>query len=374
MLFASIKFVFSHLSVCTGNDNFVNDNDHGTMMTNKEKEVFLQLVEEYNALGINRQVDYDKFYLYSLITHSTAIEGSTVTEVENQLLFDEGISAKGKPMMEQLMNLDLKSAYEACKAMAEEHRPFSVRMLCELAALVMKHTGTAYSTLQGAFDSSRGDLRLVNVTAGAGGRSYTHYQKVPLCLEDYCKQMNERRVAASKNGDVVEQYLLSFDAHFLLVSIHPWVDGNGRMSRLIMNYLQFEYGLVPSKVEKEQKATYIQALIDSREQETLEPFRDFMFAEHARNLRNAIDVYRRSLDADPINDPINGEQDLINDPINGALLREIRRSGTQTYAVFATALGVSEATVKRRLNELKKRGLVRREGSNKVGRWIVCNK
>ncbi len=53
-------------------------------------------------------LDYQKFYLYSIITHSTAIEGSTVTEFENQLLFDEGITAKGKPMVEQLMNLDLK--------------------------------------------------------------------------------------------------------------------------------------------------------------------------------------------------------------------------------------------------------------------------
>ena len=61
----------------------------------------------YRALGIDNQIDYDKFYLYSIITHSTAIEGSTVTEVEAQLLFDEGIAAKGKSIIEQLMNLDL---------------------------------------------------------------------------------------------------------------------------------------------------------------------------------------------------------------------------------------------------------------------------
>ena len=69
------------------------------------------VLEEYNRLGIQQQLDYDKFYLYSIITHSTAIEGSTVTEIENQLLFDEGISTN-KPMAEQLMNLDLNAAYE----------------------------------------------------------------------------------------------------------------------------------------------------------------------------------------------------------------------------------------------------------------------
>ena len=70
------------------------------------------LIARYRELGIDSQIDYRKFYLYSIITHSTAIEGSTVTEVEAQLLFDEGIAAKGKSIIEQLMNLDLKNAYE----------------------------------------------------------------------------------------------------------------------------------------------------------------------------------------------------------------------------------------------------------------------
>ena len=72
----------------------------------------LQTIERYRALGIDQQIDYKKFYLYSIITHSTAIEGSTVTEIENQLLFDEGITAPGRTLQEQMMNLDLKAAYE----------------------------------------------------------------------------------------------------------------------------------------------------------------------------------------------------------------------------------------------------------------------
>ena len=59
------------------------------------KDQLTALIEQYKQLGIDSQIDYEKFYLYSIITHSTAIEGSTVTEIENQLLFDEGITAKG---------------------------------------------------------------------------------------------------------------------------------------------------------------------------------------------------------------------------------------------------------------------------------------
>ncbi len=65
-----------------------------------------QLYRMFRQLGIGEAVDYEKFYLYSLITHSTTIEGSTLTELDTQLLFDEGLTAKGKPLVHHLMNDD----------------------------------------------------------------------------------------------------------------------------------------------------------------------------------------------------------------------------------------------------------------------------
>ena len=265
-------------------------------MTIMNKQEILDTLEEYKRLGFQEQIDYEKFYLYSIITLSTAIEGSTMTEIENQLLFDEGLSAKGKSIIEQNMNLDLKAAYERSMDMARTHTPFSIDMLKELSSIVMRRTGTAYSTLGGTFDSSKGDLRLVNVTAGAGGKSYMSHLKVPQRLKDFCEEMNERREQLLKNPDIYEQYLLSFDAHLELVTIHPWVDGNGRMSRLIMNHIQNEFGLVPSKVLKEDKAEYIEALIESREKDSCLPFQDFMFKEHTKNLQQEIDKYKLSME------------------------------------------------------------------------------
>ena len=75
-------------------------------MTKEDKDILLRLLQQHKELGISEQIDYQKFYLYSIITHSTAIEGSTVTEVEAQLLFDEGITSSKRTMMEQMMNLD----------------------------------------------------------------------------------------------------------------------------------------------------------------------------------------------------------------------------------------------------------------------------
>ena len=331
---------------------------------------FLEVLNEYLSLGIAEQIDYQKFYLYSLITHSTAIEGSTVTEIENQLLFDEGITAKGRSLQEQMMNLDLKAAYEYSMQLAREHADFSVDMLKALSALVMKNTGSQYNTPQGSFDASKGDLRMLGVTAGTGGQSYMNFQKVPGKLAEFCQLTNERRHLLMDADDMIDKYLLSFDAHCQLVAIHPWADGNGRMSRLVMNHLQYEFGLVPVKIVKEDKAEYIQALIEAREQESLEPFREFMLDEHIRNLSKEIEEYKQSQQNDPISiapDPINA----FSDPIKQRLYHAVLQDGSLNYAGYAALIGVSEATIKRRLNELKKEGSIVRIGSNKTGHWEI---
>ena len=156
-----------------------------------------------------------------------------------------------------------------------------------------------------------------------------NYQKVPVKLAELCQQINERRHTLLQSTDIIEQYLLSFDAHYLLVTIHPWVDGNGRMSRLVMNHLQYEFGLVPVKIIKEDKAEYIQALIDSREQESLEPFREFILEEHIRNITKEIEEYKKSQADDPIkvtSDPIK----VFGDPIRQHYTRRSLRTAHST--------------------------------------------
>ena len=264
------------------------------------KKEFLNILMEHKKLGFQNQIDYNKFYLYSIVTHSTAIEGSTMTEIDNQLLFDEGLTAKGKSIIEQNMNLDLKASYERSMELAKAHTPISIGVLKHLASLVMRRTGGEVNVFSGSFDSSRGDLRLVNVTAGAGGKTYMNYLKVPQKLEEFCKEINERRKELLESPDIYEQYKLSFIAHLKLVTIHPWVDGNGRMARLIMNHLQHEFGLLKSKVLKENRNDYIKALKASQEEENEVPFLEFMFEEHAKNLQKEIENYKLSMGNDEV--------------------------------------------------------------------------
>ena len=263
-------------------------------MTQDNKDILLALLRRYDELGISRQIDYDKFYLYSIITHSTAIEGSTVTEVEAQLLFDEGITSSKRTLMEQMMNLDLKVAYEYGMKWITRHAPITTEWLVALAAKVMARTGSEYNSPAGQFDASKGELRKLNVTAGFGGRSYMAFQKVPDKLADFCEKLNRRRQAIDPS-DAASIYELSFWAHYELVTIHPWADGNGRTCRLLMNLLQTEFGVLPTKVLREDKTEYIQALIDAREEENIDIFINCMTELHCRHLKSDIAQYIKSI-------------------------------------------------------------------------------
>ena len=250
----------------------------------------LKLNEEYLSLNLNDMIDYNKFYLYSIITHSTAIEGSTLTELDTQLLFDDGITAKGKPIEHHLMNQDLKDAYYFAMQEADKKAPITADFLKKLNATSMKRTGDIHNTMGGSFDSSKGEYRLCGVTAGYGGKSYMNYQKIPDKMSELCNEISKRIDVGENIKDI---YNLSFDAHFNLVTIHPWVDGNGRTARLFMNYIQFYNKVVPTKIFKEDRAEYINSLIKSREQESIAPFREFMAKQHEKTLQTEITAYKQ---------------------------------------------------------------------------------
>ena len=329
-----------------------------------------EVIEKYNSLGINQQLDYDKFYVYSIITHSTAIEGSTVTEIENQLLFDEGISAN-KPIKEQMMNLDLKKAYEKSFEYAKKHEKLTVEMLCNLSSILMQNTGTEYNTIAGSFSSAKGELRLVNVSAGRGGKSYLAWQKVPDRLQKTCDYLNRRRSEIDKNS-IEEIYKLSFEAHYLLVSIHPWADGNGRMSRLVMNMIQKEFDVIPSIVKKENRAEYIQSLASSQEKDDIQDFMDFMINHHVQNLLQQINEYSESLDDDTLND----KNDTLNDTLKLSqkeisVLEIIKSNLTVTTAQIVEQTGFSRPTVMRAIKNLKENKILERVDSKKTGSWKV---
>lgn len=331
------------------------------------------LISQYKELGIDQQIDYDKFYLYSLITHSTAIEGSTITELENQIMFDHGVSIKGKSIEEQSMNLDLKNAYDKAIELAQNHTPISIDLLISLSALVMKNTGKEYKTILGDFSSAKGELRLLNVTAGVGGRSYMNYSKVPTKLAEFCSQLNEDRKDANKKS-ITELYKISFDAHFNLVTIHPWADGNGRMARLVMNMLQFEFGLIPTIIHKEYKEEYIKALVATREEDNLDIFRAFMTKMMEENLSAEIETYLKSIDDTEERMIKPSKESKKNTTSREKIISLLRKDGNLSAVAIAERIGITSKAVEKHLARLKADGIIQHIGPAKGGKWVVNEK
>lgn len=322
-----------------------------------------ELIHKYRELGIDQQLDYNKFYLYSIITHSTAIEGSTITELENQIMFDNGISLKGKSLIEQNMNLDLKVAYDKMLEFSKNHVDITIERLKELSALTMKNTGSEYHTPLGDFSSANGDIRLLNVSAGVGGKSYMSYNKVPQRLRDFCDSLNNQRHEATCMT-IQELYNMSFDAHYNLVTIHPWADGNGRMARLVMNWLQFEYDLIPSRIFSDEKEEYIKSLVETRETEDITVFRRFMTGSIINHLSNDIKAFEESIEADVAEEPISAYITT-----SDRIVRLLAEDPRHTAKSLSQAIGITVKGIEKQLSKLKKEGRISRIGPAKGGHW-----
>lgn len=340
-------------------------------MEQENKDILVCLLNRHKELGISEQIDYDKFYLYSIITHSTAIEGSTVTEVEAQLLFDEGITSSKRTMVEQMMNLDLKIAYDYGMQWIKQHAPITIEWLVTLASKVMARTGGEYHSMGGDFSAAKGELRKLNVSAGLGGKSYLSYQKVPSRLAAFCEELNERRKVIDTT-DVAAIYDLSFWAHYELVTIHPWADGNGRTCRLLMNLLQVEFNVLPTKILKADKAEYIQALIDTRENEDINIFLDYMAQLHCRHLKADIDQFMASTTEEMV-DKYALQNNMIDKWSIKPFLAEklvdilmfIADKDEITTEIIVQQFGFTTTTAKRYLRQLTEFGYLEAKGGNK---------
>ncbi|KAF2508840.1 Fic family protein [Flavobacterium foetidum] len=237
------------------------------------------LILKYKSLGITDVLHYEKFNLISISHHSTKIEGSTLTELETQILLDDGLTPKGKPLNDTLMVTDHFRALHFIIDKANNKTPVSVELIKEINSSVMKSTGGVYNTIFGEIDASKGMFRKGNVSAGVS--YFPNFDKVERLTNELVKFISEKM-----NDDLTidEKLYLSFDAHFNLVSIHPFYDGNGRTSRLLMNYIQAFYGLPLAIVNSEDKQEYIQALIDTRNEDNIDIFRNFMKDQYEKYL------------------------------------------------------------------------------------------
>jgi Fic family protein len=248
-------------------------------------------IKEYKALNLDEVIDYGKYKLYSIVANSTALEGSTLTEIDTQLLLDEGITANGKPLEHHLMVKNNHEAMKRALQLAGQKTPITPEVLRTINGLNMKDTGEIVHSALGTVDGTKGEFRKVQALSQYLGY-YLAPTKIDAAVDEFCAEVQQYMQAVHSPSEALK---FSFAVQAKLIMIHPWQDGNKRTSRIISNYIQQYFGLPLGKVDKSDAAAYLKNLKIFKETGDTEPFVKFMSEKYVASLQTEIRQNKENL-------------------------------------------------------------------------------
>jgi Fic family protein len=176
---------------------------------------------------------------------SNRIEGNTLSLQETNLVINEGITVGGKTLQEHLEAINHQEAIHFIEELLFTAQPFNQSILLQLHRLI----------LMGIDTKNAGTYRKVEVRISGSKHIPPNALQVAALMEGYFEfyELNKR---------TLHPVILAAEMHERLVSIHPFIDGNGRTARLVMNLilLQNGYTLVNIKGNLKNRLKYYQAL------------------------------------------------------------------------------------------------------------------
>ena len=186
-----------------------------------------------------------EFFHIAYTYESNRIEGNTLTLQETHLVVNEGITIGGKSMREHLEAINHAEAISYMEQLVTDQLDYSPRVLMELHYLILK----------GIDRDNAGKFRSVPVRISGSA----HVPPQPYLLD---KMMEEYFIHYDKQKKRLHPVILAAEMHERLVSIHPFIDGNGRSSRLVMNLILLKrgYTIANLKGDLNSKLAYYRAL------------------------------------------------------------------------------------------------------------------
>jgi len=183
-----------------------------------------------------------EWYRVELTYTSNAIEGNTLSRAETALVVDEGITVSGKSIREHLEASNHALAWDWIQKRVSMHGYiFNENDLLELHQLILQRIDSL----------NAGRYRSVPVRIAGSRVIMPNPIKVPDLMEKYFTWLSNK----------AENLIMrACDAHYRIVSIHPFTDGNGRTARLVMNLLLTLAGYPPIIVRKEDRGEYLKSL------------------------------------------------------------------------------------------------------------------
>ncbi|MDB4459202.1 Fic family protein [bacterium] len=200
-------------------------------------------LDEYRPLPQALVNNLDDWFSVELTFTSNAIEGNTLTRQETALVVQRGITVGGKSIVEHLEATNhasaLKWVMEAMNRMPARIEESDILHIHELI-------------LKGIDDGNAGRYRDLPVRIAGSSVVLPNYRKVPELMNEFALWL--------KKATKMHPAELAAEAHYRLVTIHPFADGNGRAARLLMNMILLMSGYPSAIVRKRDRLAYLKSL------------------------------------------------------------------------------------------------------------------
>lgn len=233
-----------------------------------------RLLDGYRPLPPALVRNLDQWFLVELTYTSNAIEGNTLTRRETAVVVEKGLTVSGKTLVEHLEATNHVAALRGIMELAEGKTSY----LSEGTVLEIHNT-----ILRGIDDGNAGHYRAVPVRISGSEVILPNPLKVPDLMAQCI-----HNITMGNAGHPVE---LAAEAHYQLVTIHPFVDGNGRTARLLMNLILMQHGFPPALIRKRDRLRYIGSLEKAQLGGSKEDYYKIIAAAVDRSL----DIYLKAL-------------------------------------------------------------------------------
>lgn len=205
---------------------------------------------------------------------SNAIEGNTLSRQETALVVEKGITVEGKTVQEHLEAINHAKAFDFIQTLIHlSYKKITEREILEIHKII----------LQGIDDTNAGRYRTVAVRIAGSTVILPNPMKVPELMDEFIAWLHAAK------GDIVD---IAAEAHFKFVSIHPFVDGNGRTARLLMNLILLQAGFPPAIIRKEDRMKYINIIEHAQLTKDTSAFKEIIYEAVSRSLDMYLETER----------------------------------------------------------------------------------
>lgn len=255
-----------------------------------------QRLDSYKPLQNELIKNLEEWFRIELTYTSNAIEGNTLTRQETAMVVEEGITVKGKSLLEHQEAINHAEAFDYIQTLVNKKRQeVTAKDILDIHSIILNKID----------DTNKGRYRTVAVRLRGSETILPNPLKVPELMDEFVAWLH-----ADTSDNPVK---IAMDAHYKLVSIHPFVDGNGRTARLLMNLLLMQSGYPSAIVRKEDRSEYINSLEKSQTRNEIADYYNLMIEAVDRSL----DIYLEAVEPERVSaeEPTLGQRFYTTDEV-----------------------------------------------------------